>query len=127
MGVMVGSWGMGSTSRVTFTVDSLMRPAMLPMSLLLSDLVYLLCIESDNILDFLEYFLAPEEELVFSDQDALSPQTLLIISIHCLLIEVMKQIDKHLQHNLSDDQRVKNVDYAKYILVFDLISRWLFI
>jgi hypothetical protein len=93
MGVVVVSWGMASTTRMTFTVGSLMRPAMLTVSLLLTDLVYLLCIEFDNVLDFLENVHASKEILVFSDQAALSPQALLVIGLHGLLIEVMKQID----------------------------------
>lgn len=67
MGIVGVSRGMGSASRVTSTVGSLMRPAMLTVSLLLADLVYLLCIEFDNVLDFLEHLLATEEVLVFPD------------------------------------------------------------
>ena len=60
------------------------------MSLLLSDLINLLSVESDYVLDFLEQLLTSEEQLVFSDKTALSPQTFLVIGLNSLLIEVVK-------------------------------------
>ena len=69
MGIVVERWGMSGTRVVGF-----MHLAMFTwMPLFLWYLVYLLCIESDNVLDFLEQLLATEEVLVFSDKAALSP------------------------------------------------------
>ena len=123
MGIVVERWGMSGTRVVGF-----MHLTMFTwMTLILWYLVYLLCIESDNVLDFLEQLLATEEVLVFSDKATLSPQTLLVVGLHCLLIEMMKQINQHLQHNLSDNQGVQHVDYAEDILVFQLNSSWLLV
>lgn len=125
MGVMVMSWAVGSTSRVA--AISFMLFTMLRMSLLLCNLVYLLSVESNYVLDFLEHFLTSEEELIFSYKTALSPQTFLVVGLHGLFIEMMKQINKHFQHNLGDNQCINHVDNAKNILVFHLDSRLLLI
>ena len=77
----------------------------------------MLCIEPYNVLDVLEHLLPAEVELALPDEPALSLQSLLLVRLLSLLVQVMQQINQHLQHNLRDDQRVNSVDDAEYILV----------
>lgn len=40
---------------------------------------------------------------------------------------MVKQVDKNLKHDLSDNQSVEDVDYSENILVFHFDTSWLLI